>query len=314
MSVIISNNSGLSQTLDASNIVTFFTSNHTFSALYKDIGGIQTLGDVSGGTLDTIRDRYLKLYLNHISNIPNTDRSFVGEKFYYEVENELFWMQPLNINDVKSEISDIRFYNKTVNKKLDLLENEPLLIEYILQKSGTNKDYYRAHICNTIFKQNPDINTFYHKIKSFIFPIQKDIDLVDEFVHIYRPNQTIHYTDIKQKSVYIPLLHNQEWFEIRTENQNILLQNHLHYGFVIRIYYHNDIYHHNDGNISFRHNNDNDTDNNKQYFTLENSHIIFTEKQFYGFLISKFKIIDGINYNDSFKSKYKSLIRHRPLR
>lgn len=304
MSVIIANHTGLSQSLDTSNIVTFFTSNNTFSALYGDIGGIQTLGDICGGVLDVIRDRNLKKYLFHISNIPNTNRAFCAEKFYYKMDNNTFyWMQPININYNNTEIYDILFYNKTISKKLDILGERPLKMIYILSNSSKNRNYYRAHICNTIFKQNPDIQIFKHNLVSFKFPITEiSSNIVSDIVHVYRPNQTIHYKNIINHSIYIPLIHNQEWFEIQTSNKNILLQNNLHHNFVIRIYEHNK------NSINFIH-------KDVQYFILEDTHIIYSKKGFYGFFISTSKIIDDkVEFNKSFKEKYGSLIRQRPLR
>lgn len=303
MSVIIANHTGLSQSLDTSNIVTFFTSNHTFSALYGDNGGVQTLGDICGGVLDVVRDRNIKQYLHHISNISNTNRAFCAEKFYYEHNNKrLYWMQPININYNNTEISDIVFYNKSVFKKLDILYKIPLHMVDILS-SNSNRNYYRSHICNTIFKQNPDIQIFKHKLESFNFPITEiSNNIISDIVHVYRPNQTIHYIDIITHTIYIPLLHNQEWFEIKTKNKNILLQYNLHYGFVIRIYQHNN------NTIQFIH-------KDVQYFILENTHIVYSKKGFYGFFISTSKIIDDkVEFNKSFKEKYSSLIRQRPLR
>lgn len=305
MSVIIANNTGLSQSLDTSNIVTFFTSNHTFSALYGDNGGVQTLGDISGGILDVVRDRNVKQYLHHISNIPSTNRAFCAEKFYYEIDNNTFyWMQPININYNNTELSDILFYNKSVSKKLDILGETPLnLLNILTNSSNSNRNYYRAHICNTIFNQNPDIHVFKHNLDSFTFPVVEISNNImnNSLIHVYRPNQTIHYKDIININIYIPLLHNQEWFELKTETKSILLKNHLHYGFVIRIY-------ENNKNIEFIH-------KNLQHYILDNSHIIYSKKGFYGFFISTSKIIDDkVEFNKSFKEKYGSLIRQRPLR
>lgn len=302
--------------VDASNIASMFTSKYVFSILYRT-SNVNTIGYPSFGTLKEGRDLNVSNHLHHISTISNTQQAFVAERYYYQIRNNntilYFWLQPTNIN-YNGDIIQFNFFSKTV-QDINILKNIEESqyisenIEYILSNSGLNKNIYRSKICRDIFEQNKDISFFRHNNwNDFIFDNDLSIHSIDDEFCIYNSNQTVLYNDMKDSTIYIPLRHIQNWFEIRTNK----------YLFVIKKHRVHDI-------ILYMYPIDNSSETKTHVFTSDkyiySSNDIIHPLNFYakpnhhGIVITTFIFTpEKKDMNTSFKDKYRSLIRHRLLR
>lgn len=325
-------NSPLSDNFNHDNdIVTFFTSNNAFTSLHRD-GSINTFGDISGGTITPSQDKNLSRYLFDIFNAPNTHRAFVAEKYYYIYDNTNnpidVWLRPIQMTS-SGELrrDEITFQRRTIYPNPS--SEDVFNIYNMLNNSGTNLDYYRSHICNAIFTQNQHIHSFlytsFQDLMTEDFIANTDIsnhELPDK-VKIFKANQSVSIQTISldDYSIYIPLQHIQDWFELfyddgNGNSTNFLFRNHLHDGLRMDIFNGQD---------------------NPSYYTLsnevfpksetdpstsgdDNELVIFTQADMYGFIIHKYNPIKEedddekpIDYNKLFVQHYSGLLRHRPI-
>lgn len=303
--------------IDASNIASMFTSKYVFSVLYKT-SNVNTLGYPSFGTLKEGRDVNIFNHLHHITTISSTQQAFVAERYYYEVMNNnntlYYWLQPININYI-GDIVQFNFFSRTI-QDINILKNKEEVIRikeqilYILSNSGLNKNIYRSKICSDVFEQNDDISYFiYNNWNDFMFDSDLSIYSKNNEIRIYKPNQTIVYNnDVKDNIIYIPLRHIQSWFEIRTKSFLFVVKKHRVHDIILYI-----------SQI------DNKSETESHIFTIDknmysNNDMIYP-LQFYakpkhhGIIITTFIFTqEKKDNNDSFKRKYGSLIRHRPLK
>ena len=325
-------NSPLSDNFNHDNdIVTFFTSNNAFTSLHRD-GSINTFGDISGGTITPSQDQNLSRYLFDIFNAPNTHRAFVAEKYYYIYDNTNnpidVWLRPIQMTS-SGELrrDEITFQKRTIYPNPP--SNGVFNIYNMLNNSGTNLHYYRSHISNAIFTQNQHIHSFlytsFQDLMTEDFITNTDIsnhELPDK-VKIFKANQSVSIQTISLNdySIYIPLLHIQDWFELfyddgNGNSTNFLFRNHLHDG--LRM----DIFNGEDNPSSYTLSNNVFPKDLPNPSTSGNANelVIFTQADMYGFIIHKYNPIKEedddekpIDYNKLFVQHYSGLLRHRPI-
>ena len=329
-------NSPLSDNFNHNNdIVTFFTSNNAFTSLHRD-GSINTFGDISGGTITPSQDQNLSRYLFDIFNAPNTHRAFVAEKYYYNIHDNTnnpidVWLRPIQMTS-SGELrrDEITFQRRTIYPNPP--SNGVFNIYNMLNNSGTNLHYYRSHISNAIFTQNQHIHSFlytsFQDLMTEDFIANTDIsnhELPDK-VKIFKANQSVSIQTIllNDYSIYIPLQHIQDWFELfyddgNGNSTNFLFRNHLHDGLRMDIFNGDeqgviDIDKIGKDNILSR-NFQNPSSNEEK-----DKIVVYTQKDMYGFIIHKYNPIKEedddekpIDYNKLFVQHYSGLLRHRPI-